>query len=227
MNIVVVGGGTVGKFGNDFVKKARSEGHRVINLSHIDHQTGHADDREINYKNLDINKPVLAQVANDLGDIDIILFNQNGPCYPDTIEHLFGYPNLYNYHETMMSKVIMPHLIISLLYNNLKEGSKVVYLSSSMAFEYERQHYQAGAGYPGAKSFGAHLILSMARTRTKNVTFSIVCPFFIYNDPDQYSQALENIYKYVFVHDDTYNGKFVAQLKSWNTIPEEFSVKYG
>jgi nucleoside-diphosphate-sugar epimerase len=39
MNIVVIGGGKPGKFGNDFCNRARSEGHDVYVISHKDYGT--------------------------------------------------------------------------------------------------------------------------------------------------------------------------------------------
>jgi hypothetical protein len=39
MNIVVIGGGEPGKFGNDFCIRAKREGHNVFILSHQDYST--------------------------------------------------------------------------------------------------------------------------------------------------------------------------------------------
>ena len=226
MNIVVLGGGTPGKFGNDFVKKARANGHRVIVLSHRDHNTGNTDDRVIDYNNTENTKSIVQQITIDMPSIDLILFNQNGAGYPDTVDQLFSEPVVSRYSQTMTAHVILPHLIISVLYNNLTEGSKVVFMNSSMAFEYERNHFGAGVGYPAGKSFATHLMTSMARSRTKKVTFSAVCPFFIYNDPVLYGQALTNLYDHIINHDDKFNGKIVAQLKGFENPPSEISIKY-
>lgn len=226
MNIVVLGGGKPGKFGNDFVNKARQEGHRVIVLSHKDYATGVNDDMIISYHNLDATKEVLAKVAIEMPSIDIMLFNQNGGGYPDSVEDLFSEPNTQYYANTLQAHVVMPHLLVACLYANLKEGSKVVFMSSTMAFEYQREHYLSGVGYPSGKSFATHLMSSMARSRTKPVTFSAICPFFIYNDRNLYTQAFENLYKHIFEHDDNSNGKIVAQVKGFNNPPVEIKVKH-
>jgi len=226
MNIVVLGGGRPGKFGNDFVNKARQENHRVIVLSHRDYGTGNSDDRVIDYHNLDNARQLLQQVAVDMPLIDIVLFNQNGGGYPDSVEDLFSEPNVQSYANTMQAHVIMPHFVIANLYANLQERSKVVFMSSTMAFEYDRKHYESGVGYPAGKSFVTHLMMSMARTRTKPVTFSAICPFFIYNDPALYGQAFTSLYNHILTHDDAMNGKIVSQLKGFENPPVGVTIQY-
>ncbi len=226
MNIIVLGGGGKGRFGNDFVNKARSEGHRVIVLSHREHNTGNSDDRVINYRNIESIKPVLQQISKEIPVIDIMLFNQNGAAYPFSAEELFAEPNIWEYNNLINVHVVVPHLIISMLLNNLSDGSKVVFMSSTMAFEYDRPNFGSMVGYPAAKSFVTHLMSSMARSRTKNITFSAVCPFFMYNEPEKYQETLQYLYTHIFQHDDTMNGKIVVQSWEPGQGYKELKVKY-
>lgn len=226
MNIVILGGGKPEKFGSHFVKKAREEGHRVINISHRDHGTGNVDDRSINYNNIESVKQTLQTIMVDMPNIDIVLFNQNGEGYPFSAEDLFAEPNVDSYMRNIQSHVIVPHLFITTLNMCLNAGSKVIFMSSTMAFEYDRNHFLAGVGYPASKSFATHLMSSLARVRTKPVTFSAICPFFLYHDSVSYSHTFEQYYKHILNHDDSFNGKIVAQLKGFDKPPVEIKIKY-
>lgn len=227
MNIVLVGGGTPNHFGNQFLNKARSEGHRVINLSHRNHNTGHVDDRALNYHSPEKIKEVCQKITEDMPVIDIVIFNQTGDAFPHESTELFAEPNFERYYRTLHVAVAAPHLIISCLYNNLVDGSKVLNMGSTMAFEYEREHFISAVGYPGAKSYATHLIMSMARCRTKQVTFSCMCPYFLYNKPEVYADTFVQTYNYILTHDDSYNGKIVNQLTGFQNPYAPGKVTYA
>ena len=214
-NILVVGGGTPDKFGNQFVKKARDDGNRVINFSHKDYNTNHIDDRHINYSDPKQVKSRCLELSGELSVIDIILFNQNGSGYPGLANQLFKEPNPAEYIQTINRAVTIPHQIIASLYDNLIVGSKVVYMGSTMSFQYERENYPEGVGYPSAKSFAMHLISTMARCRTKEITFSCMCPYFLYDKPDLYTHIFDQTYSYILTHDDSVNGKIVNQFNGF------------
>lgn len=227
MNIVLVGGGSPERFGNQFLNRARNEGHRVINLSHRNHNTGHEDDRTLNYHNPEKVKEVCQKIIADMPVIDIIVFNQTGDAFPHDNAELFAEPNFERYYRTMHIAVAVPHLIISCLYNNLVDGSKVLNMSSTMAFAYERDNYISAVGYPGAKSYATHLIMSMARCRTKKVTFSSLCPYFLYHKPEWYNNSFQVTYNHIFNHDDSCNGKILCQLKGNQGPYLEGHVRYA
>ena len=211
-NILVVGGGTPDKFGNQFVHKARDDGNRVIVFSHKDHKTNHIDDRYINYDDTKQVKSKCVELVNELPVIDIILFNHNGSGYPSSTNQLFREPNPDEYNKSISRAITIPHLIIASLYDNLIAGSKVVYMGTVMSLQYEREFYPEGAGYPGAKSYAMHLISTMARCRTKEITFSCMCPYFLYDKPELYKQTFDQTYNYILTHDDSANGKLMHQF---------------
>jgi hypothetical protein len=226
MNIIILGGGTKGKFGNDFVQQARSEGHRVIVFSHINHYTFNVDDRILNYTDIKKTDYALWQIVWEMPVIDLIVFNQKGSGYPQT-QDILSEPNFENYNFLMLNHVIMPHLVISKLYNNLNTGSKVVFIGSTMAFEYDRDHSASEIGYPGAKSFATHLMSSLARVRTKPITFSTLCVHLPYDQPDFYKQVFEKLYNYILTHDDSFNGKIVGLMNGLENTIAEINVKYN
>lgn len=213
-NIVVVGGGTPNKIGNDFVKRAKEEGHNVIVISHKDHGYDNEDFLWIDFKkqyynNFDI---VMDKIRDRFEKIDIIFFNQNGRFYPGIEDELFSPPNTQIYTEGLNLHVIVPHKIITSLLPNLYDGSKVVFTSSTMVFELNRKNYTEGAGYAGLKGYATHLMYSLAMNRPKKITFSSIFPHYTYDDPEKYKLQLWNVYNYVLEHDDSYNGKLVSQM---------------
>ena len=226
-NILVVGAGNPDKFGQHFVKKTREEGNRVIVFSHKNHNTSNVDDRHINYNDTAHVKNKCVELSNELPVIDIILFNQVGSGYPDNPTQFFNEPNVDEYNKSIAGAVVIPHLIIASLYNNLVVGSKVVYMGSTMALEYEREHYVSGVGYPSGKSFAMHLISSMARCRTKEVTFSSMCPYFLYDQPELYKQTFEQTYNYILTHDDSMNGKLVHQFNGFDNPYVPGKINYA
>lgn len=228
-NILILGGGAPGtsRFGNQFVQKARSEGHRVINLSHKDYSTGNIDDIYIDYYDLDQAKSVIEKVKESMPIVDVLYFNQNGEGYPHDEEDIFSEPWPLKYHNLIQTTLVIPHLLISKLYpNNLVEGSRVLFASSHMAFQYERTYYPSAVGYPGGKSFVTHFMASAARCRTKKVTFSAICPAFLYDDPKLYADAFRITYDYILNHDDSANGKIFIQVDGLEQPFVESYIRY-
>lgn len=228
-NIIIFGGGEpdTNKFGGGFIRKAREEGHRVINVSHRDHGSSNPDDTHINYFDLQNTKNILNQIKESMPIVDILYFNQNGEAYPHVPEDLFSEPIISKYQNLIHTALIIPQLVVSQLYpENLIEGSKVLFASSMMAFQYERKHYSSAVGYPGAKGFMTHYMSSLARHRTKNVTFSAICPAFLYKYPKLYESSFDITYDYILNHDDSSNGKIFTQLNGLEYPYVEGHVKY-
>jgi NAD(P)-dependent dehydrogenase (short-subunit alcohol dehydrogenase family) len=228
-NIVVVGGGTPNRFGNDFVKKAKEEGHNVIVISHKDHGYDDEDFLWIDFKkqyynNFDI---VIDKIRDRFEKIDIIFFNQNGRFYPSSEDELFSTPNYQPYIEGMNIHVIVPHEILIGLLPNLDDGSKVVFTSSTMAFELNRKNYTAGAGYAGLKGYVNHLMYSLAMHRPKKITFSSIMPHYDYLNPNTYKLQFGTTYNYILEHDDSNNGKIVSQMGNYSEPYAPIALFWG
>jgi hypothetical protein len=80
MNIVVVGGGTTNRFGNDFVVRAKTEGHTVKVLSH---RSSKDSDMTTNFLNLEETVRKFNLITEDLAVIDILLYNSNYKGHPN------------------------------------------------------------------------------------------------------------------------------------------------
>jgi hypothetical protein len=74
MNIIVVGGGTTNRFGNDFVVRAKTEGHTVRVLSH---RSSKDSNTTTNFLNLEETVSKFKSITEELPVIDILIYNSN------------------------------------------------------------------------------------------------------------------------------------------------------
>lgn len=212
MNIIIVGGGTKGKFGNDFVIKARSEGHRVYILSHEDNGD---NDPDLHVISFDFSKSLMDKLEvllPQIDSIDIIIYNSNPGGYPNN-----GYDDLtsrawlneQNYYNTLRHHVVYPHLLILWCYSLLKEQSKIVFMTTGLALSYKTHDWQFQVGYLGAKSWQTHLMTAFSKYNDKSLIFSSIAPYFNYDNREQYNEVFDAVYNYILNHDNSYNGKIV------------------
>lgn len=226
MNIIVLGGGTIGKFGNDFAVKARNEGHRVIIFSHKHNGTNDIDQHVINYNDVNDTRNTFTKVLEQLDSIDIVLINQNGMSYPNINEHSDHtqvYPD--SYYQTINLHAVSTHLLLAAAYPKMHDGSKVSYMSTGLAYRMLAGDQHPYSGYAAIKAFMTHIILGFANNRQKKITYTTVSPHFTYDDIPRYQRIFDNLYTWIFKHDDMYNGKMIS---AWdpNTAPSVIRVKY-
>ena len=207
MNIVILGGGTPGKFGNDFAVKARSEGHRVIIFSHKSNYTNDQDQHIIDYDNTTQSQIIFSNVLENIDKVDILILNQNGSSYPYVNrQHNFNQVDIEQYHHSLNVHVIMSHLLIAACHKKMDTGSKVTYMSTGLAFQFVRDTYHEHYGYGAYKSFMTHLMMGFANNRTKEITYTVFSPHFPYEDRERYNLVFDNCYKWIFDHSDNVNG---------------------
>jgi len=214
-HIVITGGGSPGKFGNDFALKARSEGHRVTIFSHRDYNTNHPDDHVLDYFNYEKSKQTLQQVKENLGPIDVLYFNHNGGCFPYKDEELLSEPDIFRYNISLHSAVCIPHLMVVLFNDNLVDGARVVFTSSTIMYELHYPKGASGVGYAGQRAWATYLMRGFANTRTRNITYSGLSPYINYDDRQHYANTLIKTYDHVLNHDDSFNG-CIAHLHAGN-----------
>jgi nucleoside-diphosphate-sugar epimerase len=75
MNVVVVGGGEKGKFGNDLVNRLRDEGHDVYILSHKLNGTNDPKQVAVDFTNLELVLDTFEKLVSHLDTIDLFLYN--------------------------------------------------------------------------------------------------------------------------------------------------------
>lgn len=220
MNIIVFGGGTVGKFGNDFCLRARQEGHNVIIFSHKDNGQGDTQQFVIDYRNIDSSKKIFEQILNNLPCIDLIFFNQVGGGYPSG-DDLFNDVNMSEYQYTLNSHVVIPHLFLSMVQDKLSENSKVINMTSNLAFEYDKEGWLATlVGYASGKAWATQLIQGYAKAKKNNTIYFTLSPSINYESEEgklKYKKWFESTYNLIFSSDSSYNGKIISAWDDRNT----------
>lgn len=209
MNIVVVGGGTPRKFGNDFVKFARTQGHNVFVLSHRHHNVTEHNTVVANFSSVEDTVKSFQSLVTDLDHIDLLLYNTNCGGWPNQ-------PNNYVSTSTVNEKlyihgfkvhVIIPHAIAVEAMRKMSNTSKIVFMTTDMIYDKERSKYIANVGYAGGKAYQHQLMLALAEYNDKNITVSSLSPFFNYNDLTEYSAVFNKASKHLLEHGAEFNAK--------------------
>jgi hypothetical protein len=199
MNIVIIGAGKPGKFGGDFAAKAQSDGHDVKTMSHMTALFSDIDN-VVNRFNL---------ITKDLDRIDLLLYNSNYKGHPDNTE-LFtsrGSLNdkLYSYGFNV--HVLVPHAICIEALKKMDKQSKIVFMTTDVIYDRERQENLQKLSYYGGKAYQHQLMLGFAEHNDKDAIVSSVSPYFDYNDSKNYKRVFDIVYSHILNHDATQNGK--------------------
>ena len=209
MNIVVFGGGEPGKFGNDFCNLAREQGHNVFVLSHKDYATGdpqhgHTDVSERQYVVEDFN-----QLTQSIDHIDIFLYNGRMDSYPSYPDHFKSTARISSelWYRNLYSNVILPHVLSIEALKKMSKASKIVFLTTGLATDFERTTYTEMAGYAGIKATQVHLMISLAHHNDRGSLVYAISPHFPYEDRPSYDRVFRLVYNNILEFDSTQNGK--------------------
>ena len=210
MNIVVVGGGRVGRFGNDFVRRAKSHGHTVKVISH---RSSKDTDAVINFMNIKDAVTKLQSITAELEHIDILLYNSTYKGHPEN-RQLFtscGTINEKLYLYGFYLHVIVPHALALEILKKMNALSKILFVTTDVIYNRERTENLDHLGYYGGKAYQHQLMLALAECNDKNAVVSSISPYFNYNDKEEYKRAFEQVYEHIF--SKTENGKV---FDCWN-----------
>lgn len=217
MNIVVFGGGNVGKFGNDFCLRARSEGHNVIIFSHKSNGTNDKQQYVINYYDMEETEKIIKQVVDELDTIDLVLFNQTGSTYPSG-EAFQMAPDYKEYQYTLNSHATIIHLFFFLCQNKLTDTCKVINMASNMMIElFEKMPYAPPVGYGAGKAWATHTIQAYATNRKNNITYFTISPSMNYDSEEgknRYPTWFNSLYELIFNSTDECNGKILTAYQN-------------
>jgi hypothetical protein len=89
----------------------------------------------------------------------------------------------------------------------MSAGSKIVFLTTRMALEFERIEYTEFAGYAGLKAAQTHLMIALAHHNDRGALVSSVSPHFQYDDRSKYEAVFRRVCDYILEFDQTQNGK--------------------
>jgi hypothetical protein len=209
MNIVVFGGGEPGKFGNDFCRMARREGHNVFILSHKDYANGdpqhmHTECRERQYVVEDFNR-----LTESIDHIDIFLYNGRMDGYPGWPEHFKSTAKVSSdmWYNNLHFTVILPHILSIEALKKMSEGSKIVFLTTGLATELDRTKWTELAGYAGLKAAQNHLMIALANHNDRGAFVCSISPHFPYEDRNRYNIVCRKVYENILGFNSKQNGK--------------------
>lgn len=219
MNIVVIGGGAPGRFGNDFCNRARSDGHDVYVISHKDY--GYNDPRQIvaDFDNIPRFLEKFKTLTDHLEQIDILLYNSNGNAYPTNPEFLksTGRVSVEHWERALRLHVIIPHMLAIESLKKMTKGCGIVFMTSGMSYMLSRTEWTNFVGYAGFKGMQNQLMIGLAHHNDKGVIVTCAAPHFAYDNPERYKIVLDNAYEYITNLTDDANGKI---REIWRGFPK-------
>lgn len=211
-NIVVVGGATPGKFGNEFVKRTRDLGHSVKVLTW--YQTDQADTTWADFDDHTEVVTSLRDLTQELDRIDVLLYNAHAFDYPDNPSHYASTCtdiDLDAYVRNLRVQVMIPHAIALAALAKMDSRSAIVFMTTGLALDHAKTEYTQFAGYAGAKSWATHLMSALAFNNDRGVTCASISPFLDYDNKDKFDITVDSIVDTVLNLDSNQNGKIINQ----------------
>jgi len=212
MNICVIGAGTKGHFGNDFVNRAKSEGHSVYTLSHINHNENQENHKWIEFSSADRVAYMYNQLIKDIDNIDIFLYNSvagGGPMTPtDFTEDAVNIEDK-RFFDGICVNVIAPYKLAIASLKKMKEGSKIVFMTTGMSTNIDNLTQTWMAGYAGSKAYQNFIMKGLAEHNDKGIIVSSLAPFFPYWEPENYKIVFEKAYTQIMNINKSHNGKII------------------
>lgn len=211
MNICVIGGGgEEGRFGRDFCDRARNDGHDVYVLSHRPSEENNSRHTWANFNSVSSVVSAFERLTADLAHIDIFVYNskprQEFPGQPDhyvsNCQEEFVLPQ---WHKTINGYAVLPHLLSIAALKKMSERSKLVFLVSGLATNFDRDYFTHCVGYATGKAAQAFLMLALAHHNDRGAIATAVSPHF--DDPYTYKNVFDNSYRYILDIDYQQNGK--------------------
>lgn len=223
MNIVVIGGGQPGRFGNDFCNRARAEGHDVYVISHKDYGTNDPKQIVADFANVEEFLEKFKNLINHLDKIDILLYNssshtQTYPMNPYLLTSN-GEVSITAWEQSLRLHAIIPHVLSIEALKKMSETSAIVFMTTGMSRHVTRTEWTDMVGYAGFKGIQNHLMIGLAHHNDKGAIVTCVAPHFPYDDADKYKIILNTAYEYITQLTKENNGKIRL---IWNSDSDQY-----
>lgn len=214
MNVVIVGGGQ--KFGKIIADKFRDEGNSVYILSHRNYgqKPNHffanfldVDDVVLNFK----------QLISNIDHIDLLLYNTNADYGPYFEQDFHSDANLQQiadaWNKTISIQAILPHLLSVAALGRMSKDSKIVFMTSGLAFGVPRDFCTSSVGHPGGKAAQTHLMFALANHNDKDAIVYSISTHFEYEDKEKLNHIIDKIFNNLKTVDSDMTGRII---KFWN-----------
>ena len=211
MNIVVIGGGEPGKFGNDFCSQAKAHGHDVRVLSHKKYNTCDSHHTYADFTDpKDVRSKFLTLTAS-LDQIDLFVYCTNNGAYPDKVTSLvsIGHVDRDAWQYSMDVHVVIPHMLSLETLKKMNKSCAIVYMTTGLSYDFSQKdhEYSKYVGYAGFKSVQNHLMMGLSAHNDKGAICTSVASHFTYDDPGNYNIIFNRVYDYITNLTAANNGK--------------------
>ena len=216
MNIVIIGGGQPGHFGNDFALRADGQGHNVRILSHKDHGTDNPHHQSADFDRG--NTAVIRQfhtLTGDLSSIDLFIFNTVSGSGPWNREDFTTKSKTFTEQEWMYNlriNVILPYELTIQALKLMHSKSKIVYMTTGRSINPEDSSPPYIASYYGAKAWANHVMKSFSAYNDRGATAISVTSHFDYANPRAYKLVFDRAYEFIIkgIDHTLHNGRVIS-----------------
>jgi NAD(P)-dependent dehydrogenase (short-subunit alcohol dehydrogenase family) len=207
MNIVIIGGGVQGRFGNDLALRFRQDGHRVKILSHVEHPG--IDQYSADFTSYQSLHNQFELMVADLDSIDIFVYNTTVPIPPWNPDEFKSSAtvDIEAWNKVTHLHVIVPHLLSIKALNKMSEGSKLIFMTSALAIDWDNMYNPQLVGYASGKAAQTHLMRGLGLFNDKKAIATALHAPFDYHEPDYYKSIFERCYQYILTCDSSDNAK--------------------
>ena len=152
MNVVIIGGGQ--KFGKLLANKFIDSDANVYILSHKDYgdDTNHLS---ANFLNIADVVEKFSKLTSAIDKIDLLFYNTNADLGPCSIEDYKSYSDVSkikdSWHNTITVQAVIPHILSICALSKMDANSKIVFMTSNLAFDIPRDYCQWSSGQQEAK----------------------------------------------------------------------------
>lgn len=210
MNIVIIGGGQ--KFGKIIADKFRANGENVFVLSHKNYgeSINHLSANFLSVKNVE---KIFHKLIENISHIDILLYCSNGDYGPSGYDSFNTFANIdeisINWQKTITVQAVVPHIISIIALQKMSKNSKIVFMTSGIAFSVPRIYAQSSVGHPGGKASQNHLMFALANHNDKNAMVYSISTHFDIDNIEMYNKRIDQIFSNLQSFDPSYSGRIV------------------
>ena len=210
MNVVIIGGGQ--KFGKSIADKFRSNNDSVYILSHKNYgsNTNHFYANFLDYKSV---ATATDKLIGNLDKIDILLYCTNfdyGPCADNDFCSKTEIDAVADrWQKSILIQAVIPHIISIIALQKMDKNSKIIFMTSHIAFEVPRNYCTSSVGHPGGKASQNHLMFALSHYNDKDASVYSISTHLDFDDLNEYNARVDKIFNNIKSFNKEYSGHII------------------
>ena len=210
--VVIIGGGS--KSGAMLAQRFRSDGHRVLVLSHK--PNSHAQSADFTNAHDVVDK--FRRLTADVTCIDIFVYNTNMPTMPNSSNEFQGPLDRHridryqaDWAKAAVDTISLPHILTLAAIEKMQSHSIGAYLTTGLSY-IDINHnwdYSQYVAYRGTKAVQNFIMLAFAHYNSAGATFLSLSPHYPYEDPQLLAAAVDRVYTALNLANRQHNGKII------------------